>query len=49
MMKSGYGIIKTAIITGTAATLITAPLSMYVFGTTNRVFLKAGKKAQIKR
>ena len=37
MMKSGYGIIKTAIITGTAATLITAPLSMYVFGTTNHL------------
>ncbi len=37
LMKSGYGIIKTAIITGIAATLITAPLSMYVFGTTNHL------------
>lgn len=37
LMKSGCGVIKTAIITGTAATLITAPLSMYVFGTTNHL------------
>lgn len=37
LMKSGYGIIKTAVITGIAATLITAPLSMYVFGTTNHL------------
>ena len=37
LMKSGCGIIKTAIFTGTAATLITAPLSMYVFGTTNHL------------
>lgn len=37
LMTLGYGIIKTAIITGVAATLITAPLSMYVFGTTNHL------------
>lgn len=37
LMKSGCGIFKTAIITGIAATLITAPLSMYVFGTTNHL------------
>lgn len=37
LMKSGYGVIKTALITGIAATLITAPLSMYVFGTTNHL------------
>ncbi len=37
MVQSGYGVIKTAIITGTAATLITAPLSMHVFGTTNHL------------
>ncbi len=37
LMKSGCGVFKTALITGIAATLITAPLSMYVFGTTNHL------------
>ncbi len=37
LMQQGYGVIKTALITGAAATLITAPLSMYVFGTTNHL------------
>lgn len=37
MLQQGYGYIKTALITGIAATLITAPLSMYVFGTTNHL------------
>lgn len=37
LLNSGYGWFKTAIITGIAATLITAPLSMYVFGMTNHL------------
>lgn len=37
LMNNGYGYIKTALIMGIAATLITAPLSMYVFGTTNHL------------
>lgn len=37
MLNSGFGYIKTALITGIAATLITAPLSMYVFGMTNHL------------
>lgn len=37
LMDKGYGIIKSALIMGIAATLITAPLSLYVFGTTNHL------------
>lgn len=37
MMQAGYGIIKTSLLTGVAATLITAPLALYVFGTTNHL------------
>ena len=37
LMDKGYGIIKSALIMGVAATLITAPLSLYVFGTTNHL------------
>lgn len=37
LMHEGYGIIKSAVITGIAATLITAPLALYVFGTTNHL------------
>lgn len=37
LSDSGYGFFKTAIITGVAATLITAPLAMYVFGMTNHL------------
>ena len=37
MMQAGFGIIKTSLLTGVAATLITAPLALYVFGTTNHL------------
>lgn len=37
MVQAGYGIIKTSLLTGVAATLITAPLALYVFGTTNHL------------
>lgn len=37
LMQEGCSFFKTALITGIAATLITAPLSMYVFGTTNHL------------
>lgn len=37
LMQEGYGIIKSSIVTGIAATLITAPLALYVFGTTNHL------------
>ncbi len=37
LMQAGYGIIKSSLITGVAATLITAPLALYVFGTTNHL------------
>lgn len=37
LLDSGYGWFKTAVITGIAATLVTAPLSMYVFGMTNHL------------
>ena len=37
LMQEGYGIIKSSILTGVAATLITAPLALYVFGTTNHL------------
>lgn len=37
LMDNGYGYAKTAVIMGVASTLITAPLSMYAFGTTNHL------------
>ena len=37
LMEAGAGFIKTAIVMGTTATLLTAPLSLYVFGTTNHL------------
>ncbi len=37
LMEGGAGFLKTAVIMGTAATLLTAPLSLYVFGTTNHL------------
>lgn len=37
MIQAGFGIIKTSLLTGVAATLITAPLALYVFGTTNHL------------
>ena len=37
LIKSGFGLIKASLVTGIAATLITAPLSMYAFGMTKHL------------
>lgn len=37
MVKSGRNVITASLLTGIAATLITAPLAMYVFGMTNHL------------
>lgn len=37
LVNAGYGYIKAGLLTGIAATLITAPLAMYVFGMTNHL------------
>lgn len=37
LVSSGYGFIKAGLLTGVAATLITAPIAMYVFGMTNHL------------